>query len=315
MYTINVLSNEDFEKLPYKHVKEALGCADAKTGQAYIRKTGIDGIDLLTIQHELEELVAKTSPHEVDGIRYKKGRDIASNVLPIAASMLLGPMGPVIAGLGAAATSYGSQKYISSSHEVNPWKVGLSGLGGYGAGSGMAPGVAGASANGAGYFGQVGAGLKGALGMGMPATTGGAAGAASTFGSASHGLNLGSTMGASGANAGFMGTGVLGAGGFGGAGSSGATGMMSGTSGISGATGMNSLLQSGANGAGAYTSHSAGNILGAGAGGSGSGIMQGIQKFAGNAGDLVNPMQLMGLGVMGMSSLPVMPSAPQYLNG
>jgi len=76
----------------------------------------------------------------------------------------------------------------------------------------------------------------------------------------------------------------------------GSTGMMSGTSGISGSTGVGSNMMSGTN---AVTSQSAGN-----------GFMQGIQKFAGNASNLINPMQMMGLGMMGMSSLPVMPTAP-----
>ena len=311
MYTINVLSNEAFEKLPYKHVKDALGCADAKTGQAYIRKTGVDGIDLLTIQHELEELVAKTSPHEVDGIRYKKGRDIISNVLPIAAAFIPG-VGPLLSAGLAAGTSALSQKYIGSSGEINPWKVGLSGLGGYMGAGAAAPGQAAAKAGGAGFWGQAGAGLKSAL-LGAPTAAGGTAAGTSSImpsgwssmqlpagsgagGTAAYGMMGGAGTGASGmALSGNYGADMFG--GMAGTGyGAGSTGMMSGTSGISGSTGVGSNMMSGTN---AVTPQSAGN-----------GFMQGIQKFAGNVGELINPMQMMGLGVMGMSSLPVMPTAP-----
>ncbi|MCK9370606.1 hypothetical protein M0R04_11910 [Candidatus Dojkabacteria bacterium] len=73
MYTIKLLDNEEYNSLPYKKAKTSYGCADPKSKVAYIRKTGVDIFDLGTIQHEIDELVAKVSPHEIDGIRYKGG--------------------------------------------------------------------------------------------------------------------------------------------------------------------------------------------------------------------------------------------------
>lgn len=70
-YTLHYLSDKEFDKLPYNKAKEALGCADEKTGNAYVRRTGIRPIDEFVTEHEISELVAKVSPHEVDGIRYK----------------------------------------------------------------------------------------------------------------------------------------------------------------------------------------------------------------------------------------------------
>lgn len=71
-YTIKLLDDSEFNKLPFKYVKESLGCADADKGIAYIRQTGVTDIDMGTIEHEVEELVSLVSPHEEDGIRYKK---------------------------------------------------------------------------------------------------------------------------------------------------------------------------------------------------------------------------------------------------
>lgn len=71
MYTVKILSNAEFDKLPYKKVKTSLGCADPSTNIAYVRDTGYNDITKETIAHELDELIAKVSPHEEDGIRYK----------------------------------------------------------------------------------------------------------------------------------------------------------------------------------------------------------------------------------------------------
>ena len=72
-YEIRVVDNDVFDELPYKDARNALGLADAKNGVAYVRRTGVKGIDYNTMHHEFDELLAKISPHEEDGIRYKKG--------------------------------------------------------------------------------------------------------------------------------------------------------------------------------------------------------------------------------------------------
>ena len=83
MYTIKLLDNKEYDALPVKRAKTSLGCADTKTKTAWIRKTGVDLFDLGTIQHEIDELVAKVSPHEEDGIRYK-GDEAPEQQMPAA---------------------------------------------------------------------------------------------------------------------------------------------------------------------------------------------------------------------------------------
>jgi hypothetical protein len=70
-YTLHYLSDKEFDKLPYRLANTAWGAADEKTGNAYVRRTGLRPIDEFIAEHELAELIAKVSPHEVDGIRYK----------------------------------------------------------------------------------------------------------------------------------------------------------------------------------------------------------------------------------------------------
>jgi len=77
-YRINVLDDGDFDnlhkKLPYmtkKKLEESIGFANPKTGEAYIRRTGVKDWDDETILHEVNELVSTISPDEEDGIRYK----------------------------------------------------------------------------------------------------------------------------------------------------------------------------------------------------------------------------------------------------
>ena len=77
MYTVRILSEKDFDALPYKHAKTSLGLADAKTGVAYVRDTGYNDITKGTIEHELDELMATVSPQEEDGIRYKNLASLA----------------------------------------------------------------------------------------------------------------------------------------------------------------------------------------------------------------------------------------------
>jgi len=70
-FTIKILSNEDFDNLPYPKAKESLGMSVMAEKTAYIRQTGVKEMDQGTISHEFDELMQTTSPHEENGIRYK----------------------------------------------------------------------------------------------------------------------------------------------------------------------------------------------------------------------------------------------------
>ena len=71
-YTLHYLSDKEFDRLPYTHARTAWGASDEKTGNAYVRRTGLRPVDEFIAEHELAELIAKVSPHEEDGIRYKE---------------------------------------------------------------------------------------------------------------------------------------------------------------------------------------------------------------------------------------------------
>ncbi len=77
MYKIHVLSGDDFDNLPESitrgsDISNSLGFADKRTGQAYVRYTGLEDLDKYLINHELEELEQDESTHEDEnGIRHK----------------------------------------------------------------------------------------------------------------------------------------------------------------------------------------------------------------------------------------------------
>lgn len=99
MYTIDVLPSKKFDQLPY-NTDGASGLTDYKKKRAYVRESGIPALDLLVMGHELQELVSKVSPHDEDGIRYKKQSgwmQIASIVAPIAIGLLTGGAGFALA--------------------------------------------------------------------------------------------------------------------------------------------------------------------------------------------------------------------------
>ena len=97
-YTIHILEDEDFDKLPFGKPKEALGMSNAETKTAWVRRTHVKEMDTGTINHEFDELMAKTSLHEIDGIRYKGFKDffrtVFNAVLPGVGSAIFKPKPP-----------------------------------------------------------------------------------------------------------------------------------------------------------------------------------------------------------------------------
>lgn len=84
-YKLFVVDDEDFDKLhkdlPYiteDKLKASWGFANPETKEAYVRRTGVKELDDITIEHEMEELLAGTSLHEVDGIRFKVQNDTSN---------------------------------------------------------------------------------------------------------------------------------------------------------------------------------------------------------------------------------------------
>lgn len=180
-YKIFVLDSEEYDSL-YKHypmkendLKDSLGFASQKTRECFVRRTGFPEWDEATIMHEAMELLAKHSEHEDENaIRWKKGKDIFASIIPAivggiatiltggGAAPLVGPtMASILGGAASAGTSAITQKNMSSSGQINPLGVVLSGVGSGLAGSAMMPGVTAASQAGKGFLGQLGGGLLG----------------------------------------------------------------------------------------------------------------------------------------------------------
>lgn len=175
-FTIRLLEDKEFDKLPYEGISDSLGFADPETGCAFVRKTGVKDWDMATIQHEIDELLSKESfDTDSKGIRHKKFfKDVGIPVLSTLAGSLIGApyLGALGAPLGAAAGSAIQQKIQTG--RIDPLQTGLAAVGGALGGPGIKAGFAGAKAAGKGILGTVGAGIKGAFTGGpkiTPATT------------------------------------------------------------------------------------------------------------------------------------------------
>jgi len=76
MYTVHVLSNNDFDKLSSSvtrgsDISRSFGFADPKTGHAYVRYSHQSELNKYLVDHEMDELVASESSHEDEnGIRH-----------------------------------------------------------------------------------------------------------------------------------------------------------------------------------------------------------------------------------------------------
>jgi len=186
MYEIRIMDDVDFNELPYKHAKTALGMADAKAGVAYVRRTGISGLDANTINHEFDELLQKVSPHEEDGIRYKSGGSLGKWLAPVLGLMIApftGGMsipwllpalagGGLAAGTGAHSRSVKPEKYGKNTFSNIAMDAGLGAISAGGASSLMQGGLAGLKNAGPGFLNKAASFGKGALGIGGTAAPG-----------------------------------------------------------------------------------------------------------------------------------------------
>lgn len=167
MYTIKLLESSKFNRLPYKDVDKSFGLADYRNKKAFVRQSGIPALDVLITGHELEELTAKVSPHEEDGIRYKKGGDIITSALPVIVGAALAPFtaGTSLAFLPAAAGAVtgGIQGYQTGGWGGAATGGALGGLGGYGGAQMLTGGIAGGTAAGPGALSKAGGIAQGAL--------------------------------------------------------------------------------------------------------------------------------------------------------
>lgn len=102
MYQVKVLSDKEFDSLPYPEMETSLGVADPKTGTAYVRYTGLDAVDKYLVSHELEHLIdghgGEHSDHYRNGVYYKGFGETLQAVAPALAFIpYLGVGGSMIA--------------------------------------------------------------------------------------------------------------------------------------------------------------------------------------------------------------------------
>lgn len=74
MLEVKILSDTEFDNLPYPEAKISLGLADTKTGTAFVRYTANDELNKYLIEHELEHLIGEDRDevhHGGDGVYYK----------------------------------------------------------------------------------------------------------------------------------------------------------------------------------------------------------------------------------------------------
>lgn len=111
-YKIAFLNDEEFERLPMASPYTKLGVAYPEYGEAYIRKSGSNLVDVFTLAHELEHLQGATHGEHYDQENKCYYKDFGNMLGPIGTvigSLIpgVGPMvGPAIGGaLGGAGSS------------------------------------------------------------------------------------------------------------------------------------------------------------------------------------------------------------------
>lgn len=171
-YKVQFLNDEEFDKLPAVNIQQKVGVAYPDSGEAYVRRTGSNVLDVFTALHELEHLEGDSLGEHFDAENkcyYKDFGQTLMSVAPIAAMFIPG-IGPALGGA-------------------------LSGLGSGVAGAlGSIPGIGGALG---GAASSIGGGIGSALGIG------GGAGGTMSRGASSLGMQ------GPAANAGRMGAGQM----------------------------------------------------------------------------------------------------------
>lgn len=147
MYTIKILTNDEFDKLPVSvtrgsYIKDSLGFADPVTNRAFVRHTAWPELNKYLIEHEFEHLVEemKTDMDE-NGICHKKKGGFMSWIVPVVTKFLLPQLGP-LAAMGIPGKVANETLINSISKEKNPLNRAINNemAGGAGAAQGLASG-------------------------------------------------------------------------------------------------------------------------------------------------------------------------------
>lgn len=92
MYNVQILSDKEFESLPYPEMETSLGVADPRNRTAYVRYTQSEELNKYLVNHELEHLIdghgGTHSNHYRNGVYYKGFGDLFSPLLGMVSSFL-----------------------------------------------------------------------------------------------------------------------------------------------------------------------------------------------------------------------------------
>lgn len=98
-YSIHFLNDQDFEKLPAKDIESKIGVAYPHTGEAFVRSTGVNTLDVFTALHELEHLKGNDLDEHFDQENkcyYKGFSQALGPVGGVLGSMFGGPVGGIL---------------------------------------------------------------------------------------------------------------------------------------------------------------------------------------------------------------------------
>lgn len=110
-YSVKVLSNEDFEKLPYEYISQAFAVTSPDKKDIFVRHSNIHDFNKMLISHELDHLVEEVPTDEgPQGERYLLG-DLLSGLwggIKNIGSGLLGGLGNLFGGGGGGGSQGGN---------------------------------------------------------------------------------------------------------------------------------------------------------------------------------------------------------------
>lgn len=106
-YKVHFVDNDTFETLPGRQMGTKLGVAYPEYGEAYIRKTGSNLVDIFTLAHEMEHLEGNDLDEHYDPefkAYYKDfGQTLQSVGAPLASFIPgIGPMASMAANMGGS---------------------------------------------------------------------------------------------------------------------------------------------------------------------------------------------------------------------
>ena len=176
MYTVHVLDNKSFDRLPHTatggaNIGDSAGFANTETNQAYVRYSANSDLQRYLVDHELSELVEENSEHadeKIPHIRHLKFfKEIFAPYIAPALTAMIPGVGPALApfvAAGGGALKKSTEPGRQSAGELLG-SAAKSGASAYGIGK-LTGNLGVPSGGGQSFLGNLGASLKSGFGAG-----------------------------------------------------------------------------------------------------------------------------------------------------